>query len=67
MISNVEAHERYYKASKEAESELQCYIHALTSAADVMDSFETLVLWRMYLEGNDVTEMTFARMIEATN
>lgn len=66
-MTRQEMHERYYRAQKEAESELQCWIHALTTEADVLDRITMAGLWRTLLEGNAVTPTTFEMMLEATN
>lgn len=62
-----EAQARYYKATKEAESEMQCWIHALSTEADVVDRLQIMWLWRAYLEGSPITPMTMEMMLEATN
>lgn len=67
MVTPREAYERYFRATREAESELQCYMHAMTSAADVMDRIQMMILWRSFIEGCPTSAQTMAMMMESTN
>lgn len=67
MMDRKEMYDRYYRAHREAESEMQCWIHAMSTEADVFDRLQLAMLWRSFIEGNPVTESTFAMMLEATN
>lgn len=67
LMSDDEAWARYQRMRREAESELQAFVHGLASADDVFDRFELTHLWRMVCEGHHVSEDTWDQMIEATN
>jgi hypothetical protein len=59
--------QRYQKMRREAESELQLFMHAECTADDVFDRFELAFLWRMAVEGKTMTEPTWDQMVEATD
>jgi len=59
--------ERYQRMRREAESELQLFMHAGCSADDVFDRFELAVMWRLASEGHDFTRPTWEQMLEATD
>lgn len=67
LMDRDEIHRRYEMAKREAASELQCYVHALTSSEDVVERMELAFLWRLVAEGNTVSDSTWEMMLEATN
>ena len=66
-ISSQEAYRRYYAAKKEAESEVELHERALTTAADLVDRLEMVNLWRGFIAGVEVNDVTWDMMLEATN
>ena len=65
-----EVQERRERARKKAAAlllEFQFKADGLADHEDVFDAFEMAALWRLACEGYAFSEMTTARMIEATN
>lgn len=65
-----EVHERRERARKKAAALLLEFMFkgdAMADHEDVFDAFEMAALWRLACEGYAFSEMTTARMIEATN
>lgn len=67
MMDDTEKWERYKRIRREAESELQLFMHAGCTADDVFDRFEMAFLWRQVCEGGMVSDPTWEQMLEATN
>ena len=62
-----EAYERYNRAREYADTCLMEVLFAQGTIEDYHDALEIMMLWRMILEGQPLTAMTNARLIEATN
>ena len=62
-----EAYERYNRARESADTRLMEVLFAQGTIEDYHDALEIMMLWRMVLEGQPMTAMTNARLIEATN
>lgn len=69
-MTPAEVHQRRERARTRAAAmllELLFKGDGLAQPEDVVDAFEMAALWRMAAEGYAFSQMTTARMIEATN
>lgn len=66
-MSAREVNERYERAKRTASARLMEAMFKECSCEDVLDAFEMAALWRLAAEGYAFSNMTTARMIEATN
>lgn len=67
MMSPQEGYERYERAKESAETAMMEVLFAQGTIEDYHESLEIAFLWRMVLEGQPLSAMTNARLIEATN
>lgn len=67
MMSPQEGYERYQRAKESAESRMMEVLFAQGTIEDYHEALEIMFLWRMVLEGQPMSAMTNARLIEATN
>jgi len=66
-VSPQEVNERVERAKRAAAARLMEAMFRECSTEDVLDAFEMATLWRLAAEGYAFSDMTTARMIEATN
>lgn len=62
-----EAYERFGRAKESADNSLLEVLFAQGTIEDYHEALEIMFLWRMVLEGQPLSAMTNARLIEATN